>query len=126
MLTGDSAGGHLVLSVTLMAILRGFKVPSFLMAHYPATYVDISTFFPSSLMSLDDPLVTSSFLKYCFLSFNKDGRASQRNPLLGPLYASDYLLKKFPPVRIFVCEVDPLRDGALAFGLRLKKNGVDV
>mmetsp|Transcript_31201 Transcript_31201/g.23189 ORF Transcript_31201/g.23189 Transcript_31201/m.23189 type:complete len:95 (+) Transcript_31201:999-1283(+) len=94
----------------MMALLRGFKLPSFLMCHYPATCLDMQQFFPSFLLSLDDPVVNSTFLKFCILSFNKDERASKLNPILSPLYASDYILSKLPPVRLFICEADPLRD----------------
>ena len=32
---GDSAGGHLTFSVSLLAMLRGFRVPDGIFAHYP-------------------------------------------------------------------------------------------
>jgi len=53
-LAGDSAGGHLALSVTLLAILRGFRRPDALLVHYPVWHIDVNRFFPSLLLSLDE------------------------------------------------------------------------
>jgi len=53
-LSGDSAGGHLAVSVTLLAILRGFRKPDALLVHYPVWSMDITRFFPSSLLTVDE------------------------------------------------------------------------
>jgi len=126
LLVGDSAGGHLVTAVTIMSILRGVKKPSALCLNYPALCVDLNKFLPSTVFALDDPILNQSFLKYCLHSFTKNGGNPARNPLLSPIVASDEILSAFPPTRIMVCEVDPLRDGSYLFALRLKKLGIDV
>jgi hormone-sensitive lipase len=40
-MVGDSAGGNLILSITLMAIKRGFRVPDGVVPCYPATLVSV-------------------------------------------------------------------------------------
>jgi hormone-sensitive lipase len=57
-LAGDSAGGHLALSTTLLAMVRGFRLPDALLVHYPVWCIDINRFFPSSLLALDEELLS--------------------------------------------------------------------
>lgn len=46
-LVGDSAGGHLATSVSLLAAIRGFRIPDGIVMHYPVFTMDIFRFFPS-------------------------------------------------------------------------------
>lgn len=46
-LVGDSAGGHLAVSVSILAVLRGFRIPDGILMHYPVLTMDTSRFFPS-------------------------------------------------------------------------------
>jgi acetyl esterase/lipase len=39
-LAGDSAGGHLAVAVTFLAILRGFRKPDGLLLYYPVFSID--------------------------------------------------------------------------------------
>jgi len=39
-LAGDSAGGHLAVAVSILAILRGFRKPDGLLLHYPVFSID--------------------------------------------------------------------------------------
>jgi acetyl esterase/lipase len=93
--------------------------------HYPACSTDLNRFYPATLLALDDPILNQSFLKFCMKSFCQIGNPS-KNPLLSPVLAPDWILKKFPPTRILACEADPLRDSSYEMALRLKKQGVDV
>lgn len=43
-----------------------------------------------------------------------------------PVFASNDVLKRFPKTRIFISELDPIRDPSFEFVVRLKKLGVDV
>ena len=61
-LTGDSAGGSLVTSLTVMSINRGFRVPDAVLASYPTTIASPCNFWPSLLSALDDPVLSVSFL----------------------------------------------------------------
>ena len=69
-LTGDSAGGNLVLAITVMAIQRGFRVPSGIIPQYPCTVTTVCEFWPSLLFSLDDPLLSQNFLANCVIGYN--------------------------------------------------------
>lgn len=57
-LSGDSAGGFMCVAVTILAILRGVKLPEGILMHYPAISTDINEFFPSLLLGLDDTLLS--------------------------------------------------------------------
>lgn len=61
-LAGDSAGGHLAVSVTLLAMLRGFRGPDGLFCHYPVFMIDPLKFYPSVLLCLDEELLNQGFL----------------------------------------------------------------
>ena len=38
----------------------------------------------------------------------------------------DHILRQFPPTRILLCELDPLRDAAMIFVTKLRRNNVDL
>jgi acetyl esterase/lipase len=99
-------------------------VPTGLCMHYPALSTDLNTFFPSTLIALDDPVLSQSFLKFCLASFGKNGGNASKNPLMSPVITPDNILARFPKTFIITCEADPLRDPQLEFALRLKRLGV--
>ena len=57
-LVGDSAGGNLILAVTIMAIERGFRKPDGIVPCYASTRAGIDDFWPSLLFSVDDTILT--------------------------------------------------------------------
>jgi hormone-sensitive lipase len=122
-LAGDSAGGHLCVTVAMLAALRGFKRPDGIFAHYPVFCIDENRFFPSVLMSVDEELLSSAFLEFALSCFTRKGGKKDSNPLLSPIYAPDALLKLLPRVMLMPCEVDPLRDQAFLFAHRLLQAG---
>jgi len=73
---------------------------------YPATYVGPDTFVPSLLLSLDDILLPSKFLKGALTAYM--GETKEKNPscdpdkldLMSPLLASEADLSKFPPTLV--------------------------
>lgn len=85
--TGDSAGGYLTFTTTVLSImlkksiqegiysgtnnddLINFKVPSSILMHYPALESDINKFSPSNLYFLDDPLLNTCLMKMVFLDY---------------------------------------------------------
>ena len=76
---------------------------------YPAAYVGSEKFVPSLLLSLDDILLPSKFLKGAISAYN--GNIAINYPdcsgdnfdLLSPLLASKEILSKFPQTMIQVC-----------------------
>ena len=125
-LTGDSAGGALCITTTILAIVNNFKIPTGIMPIYPAVSADLTKFMPSYLLAIDDLFLTSAFLNYCSESFVAHRVNPATNFLVSPINITDEILKRFPPTRMMACEADPLRDGAFKFALRLKKLGKDV
>ena len=78
------------------------------------------------MLSLDDPLLNYSLMIYIASALTRKGGDSTKNSLLSPIYTPSFLLKKFPPTKILVAEVDPLRDNGIYLGLNLKRAGVDT
>jgi len=129
---GDSAGGNLIAALTIMAIERGYRVPDGLVMAYPALSVCKSTFTPSLLLAMDDPILPHPFLKMCIESYvggndtNNPLCDPQTSPYISPAIASDAVLSRFPKTRIMAAANDPLRDESFRFTLRLATLGVDI
>ena len=121
-LAGDSAGGNLVISVTLLAILRGFRKPDALVPIYPVLSMVNDHFYPSSLITLDCDLLHTAFVQAMRGCYLRNG--GEQSIICSPINAPDCLLKKLPPVVMFVCEIDSLRDQEFHFADRLL-NAVD-
>ena len=81
-LAGDSAGGNLVASLTILCIKKKYKLPLACVLSYPATYVGPDTFVPSILLSLDDILLPSKFLKGALTAYK--GEIEQQNSNCNP------------------------------------------
>ena len=120
---GDSAGGHLAITVAMLAALRGFRTPDAIMCHYPVFSINPHRFFPSMLISVDEELLSSSFMQFALTCFTRNGGNVETNPILSPAHAPDALLKLLPPVKLMPCEIDPLRDHSFFFANRLLKLG---
>jgi acetyl esterase/lipase len=86
-LVGDSAGGHLATSVSLLAAIRGFRIPDGIMMHYPVFTMDFERFFPSSLLTIDDVLLNVAFTKTFRSSFMLNGGNPKQSPILSPMIA---------------------------------------
>jgi len=102
-------------------MLRGFRVPDGIFAHYPALSLDPLAFMPSVLLSLDEELLNQGFLLFAVACFARNGGNPDKNCIFSPLLAPDAMLKKLPPCRIMVAENDCLRDQSFKMGLRILK-----
>lgn len=122
-LAGDSAGGHIAMTVSMLAALRGFRRPDAILCHYPVLCIDENAFFPSLLMSVDEELLSAGFMQFALTCFTRNVTDAGRNPILSPVYAPDALFKLLPPVKLMPCEIDPLRDQSLQFAHRMLKQG---
>lgn len=107
-LAGDSAGGHLAVSVSMLAAVRGFRMPDGIMALYPVLTLDQQRFFPSSLLAIDDNLLSQPFMNMFHACMLRN--RPNPSPILSPLLASPKLLNLLPQMRMFACELDCLRD----------------
>ena len=112
--------------MTILSILRNFRVPDGLVLHYPAASGNTGHFFPSTLLTLDDFLLNFNLLFYVATAFTRKGGDSTSNYIISPIYTPREILSKFPATKILVAEVDPLRDQGMYMGLQLKRAGVDT
>jgi len=117
---GDSAGGNLVTALTLMAIKMGIRVPDACYLLYPSLNL-YQMYTPSYFLSIDDPLLPFSCLKLILKSYVPEEFRPKEDPFLSPIYASDELLEKLPPIRIATGDNDPLHDDSWRFLYRLVK-----
>jgi len=108
--TGDSAGGHLTFSVTMLALLRGFRRPDGIFSHFPVYTLSNRFFNPSLLNRFDDDIVNLGSYYYMRGSFTRKGGDCERSVLVSPQVAPDEMLKRFPPCKIMAVEYDWLRD----------------
>lgn len=59
---GDSAGGNLAIVITLMAIMRKFRVPDNIMVLYPSTICATDAYWPSLLNCFDEVILGYTLL----------------------------------------------------------------
>ena len=118
---GDSAGGNLAASVSLMA--RDQEGPSlaFQLLVYPVTDRSFDT--PSYLDNADGYLLTRDAMIWFWDHYlGRDEDAN--NVYASPLKAPD--LSGLPPALVMTAEFDPLRDEGEAYALGLKRSGVST
>jgi len=120
-LVGDSAGGSLVLGVAYRAIKLGYRIPDGILLAYPALTVDEKQFSPSLLLSLEDYLLPYSVLRLCVEAYVPKDSLAEMNPYLSAVTASDEILSKLPPIRIFSGTRDPLHDECWRLLYKLRK-----
>ena len=121
---GDSAGGHLTISVAMLCILRGVTPPCGLVPLYPVLNLNLNRFYPSNLMFTDDEVLSAGFVAFCKACISRKGGNAEHDPILSPLEAPDALLRLLPPTTFIVCEIDGLRDQTYAMAVRMLKQGV--
>lgn len=117
---GESAGGGLAVSTSLMAREKGVKLPVYQMVVYPIAGTDTHT--PSYMENAEaKPLGRAGmvwfFDNYLFSS------ADREDPRVN-LVAAD--LRGLPPTIIINAEIDPLRSEGEALAERLRAAGVAV
>lgn len=129
MITGDSAGGNLAFGITSWCIENGFRRPDYVSLSYPASDLNDKKFTPSFLYGTDDYFLHVGVLKSALEAYLPEplrptclptGEAGPpANGYVSPLQTSHTVLAKFPPVDIFICERDPLRDDSLRLAVTL-------
>ncbi|XP_033929417.1 hormone-sensitive lipase, partial [Melopsittacus undulatus] len=82
-LSGDSAGGNLVLAVALRAAAVGVRAPAGLVAAYPVTLVRAAAS-PSRLLTLLDPLLPLGVLCRCLAAYAGSEPGSDPEPAPPP------------------------------------------
>ena len=113
------------MSVTILSLIRGFRKPDGILCHYPVFSIDETRFFPSTLLSIDEELLSSCFLKFAMACFNRE-KSNPVNPVMSPIHAPTDILKLLPPCKFMVAQIDALRDQSFHMAYRLLKNGCDA
>ena len=117
-LVGESAGGNLAASVSMMARDKGMQMPVHEVLIYPIAGYDFNT---TSYQESDSvkPL-SSGLMKWFFEKYLKSA-ADGKNPMISLVNAN---LKDLPPTTIIAAQYDPLRSEGEMLSDNLKKAGV--
>lgn len=120
-LAGDSAGGNLVLAVTIKAIQDGIRVPDALLCAYPATDLRRSITLSRFLFG-HDVLLPYDLMVVALEAYAPSSKCdAATDPLVSPIVASDEILSMFPDRMLFMsASLDPLLDDCSAFLVRLR------
>jgi acetyl esterase len=118
---GDSAGGNLAASVSLMMRDAGAPDLDGQILIYPVTAPDMQS--PTYLEFTKGPTVCAEAMCWFWDHYVADA-SSRRDPRASPLYAADH--SGLPPALILTAEYDPLRHEGEAYADALRRAGVRV
>lgn len=99
----------------------GLELPDALMLCCPALNLSLDPT-PSRIDGANDPVLPSELITTISNSYL--GGSPVTDPLASPYYASDAVLRGFPPTLIFTSSEDPFLDDSVAFNGRLRSVGV--
>lgn len=81
---------------------------------------------PSRVIGTRDPVLPSSLIATISDAYIPPSLGiSKLNPIASPYYASDDILRIFPPTLLYASSKDPLLDDSVHFNARLRRLGVD-
>lgn len=120
---GNSVGGNMTASLSLMAKDRNGPKISYQALLIPATDASVDT--ESYREYGTGRFLAQSFMKYGWDLYAPNA-ATRNNPYVSPLRASTEQLKGLPPALVITAENDPLRDEGEAYARKLKQAGVNV
>lgn len=117
---GESAGGNLAASVSMMARDKGIQLPIYQVLVYPIAAYDFNT---ASYQEADSTKPLSSGLMKWFFNKYLRSAADGKNPMISLVNAN---LKGLPATTIIGAQYDPLRSEGELLAENLKKAGVSV
>jgi acetyl esterase len=120
-LVGESSGGTVAVTLSLLLRDRGAPLPARQLIAYPV--VDGLDSWPSYAERGTGYILDRDLMAWYFGHFVRPDWPSQ-DPYLLPLRADD--LSGLPPTFLLTAEFDPLRDEGIAFAEKLGDAGVDV
>ena len=102
-LTGDSAGGNLVLGLNNLLITvkeyesefgQSILLPEFILSSYPVTYISLKNISNSLLLSLFDPMLNIDVTNYTYKVYVGNYELEEEDPYLNPVKVNDYILDR--------------------------------
>jgi acetyl esterase len=120
--TGDSAGGGLAATVSLMARDRGGPTIGVQILQYPVTDMSKDDY-PSRISNGEGFLLTRRAMEW-FMDLVIDKPDDVDNPYISPVRALD--LAGLPPAMVITAGNDPLHDEGEAYARRMEAAGVSV
>ena len=120
-LVGESSGGMIAASLTVLLRDLGAPPPIYQVLAYPVT--DSFDRWPSYTERGTGYILDRALLQWYFGHFHPPGPPAE-HPYLIPLATED--LSRLPPTLILTAEFDPLRDEGIAYAKRLADAGVAV
>lgn len=120
-IVGESSGGTMTASLTLLLRNIGAPMPTYQIMAYPIT--DSFDRWPSYVQRGSGYILDRDQLKWFFDNYLPAGDDST-DQYLFPLAACD--LSGLPPTLVMTAEFDPLRDEGIAYAEKLAKAGVQV
>ncbi len=117
---GESAGGNLAASVSMMARDKKAMMPLHEVLVYPIAQYDTTTASYTQYAAakpLDKPLMAWFFAQYL------PNKAAGNNPMISLVKAN---LKGMPPTTIILAEIDPLQMDGQMLGDKMREAGVPV
>lgn len=126
-LAGDSAGGNLIMGVTNLCLMTGTRLPIAIVPFYPCVSFSVKRFTPSYMHIINNPMIPYEFLLFCAEAYiQREEFDNETDFLLQPIYTPAGLLRRFPPIRMYQGEADPLHDSSVKFALRAAEAGADI
>lgn len=120
---GDSAGA--IISAALALRTREENGPALsgqLLFYGSMDYPSAPS--PSMTEFADGPILTADDAAFYWSQYLADPEKDQHNPYASPMRAPDH--RGLPPASVGTAEIDPTRDTAEAYGLKLQRAGVAV
>jgi acetyl esterase len=118
---GDSVGGNLTATLTLLAKERRGPSIKFQVLFYPVTNANFDT--PSYMKFEQGYWLTREAMKWFWNNYTSN-QTNLKDPMVSPLQASVEQLKGLPTALIINGENDVLRDEGEAYALKLLEVGV--
>ena len=131
-ISGDSAGGNLLLGLVLLLIAmneydgKKIKMPDLILPLYPCCTLDNNNATVSACLAFDKVMLSLKDIGYMREAY-RGYYNNELDPFINIVFADEKLLKFFPPSIFITASHDALRDDTIRFLSKICKNpGIDV